>query len=174
MFTKYSRKYRPTTNEGSNLSHYITTNSVGYTKYSHTAPDNVNTVQGTSSKMTSCSNIRMAKREAGREMGDECNWVSSMSSGVEPFGITITKAILNNGTSNISATGSEYSAPHMIWGHDTQLVSSRSIYQHQLPYHLPLVSIVNIFKQAPCFPRHSRLSWCFITPRSLNCFKNIR
>jgi hypothetical protein len=96
----------------------------------------------------------MANRQAGRqaarwEMGDECNRVRSMASAVEPFGITITKAILNNGTSIISVTRPEYSAPHMIWGHDTLLVSSRSIYQHQLPYHLALVYIVNIFKQAP-------------------------
>jgi len=69
---------------------------------------------------------------AGCEMEDECNWVSSMSSGVEPFGITINKAIFYNGTSNISVTRPEYSAPHIIWGHDTQIVSSRSIYQHQL------------------------------------------
>jgi len=74
----------------------------------------------------------MVYREAGCKKGDECNWVSNMSSGVQPFGITTTKAILNNGTNNISVTRPEYSAPHMIWGHDTQLVSSRSIYQHQL------------------------------------------
>ena len=74
----------------------------------------------------------MANREAGCEMGDECNWVSSMSSGVEPFGITITKVIFNNGTGNISVIWLAYSAPHMIWGHDTQLASSQSIYQHQL------------------------------------------
>jgi hypothetical protein len=61
----------------------------------------------------------MANREAGCGMGDEYNWVSSMSNGVEPFGITITKAILKNGTSNISVTRPKYSAPHMIWGHDT-------------------------------------------------------
>jgi hypothetical protein len=99
----------------------------------------------------------MANREAGCEMGDECNWVRSLASGVEPFGITITKAILNNGTSTISVTRPEYPAPHMIWGHDKPLVSSRSIYQHQLPYHLTLVYIVNISKQAPWFPHHSRL-----------------
>jgi len=52
VFAKYSRKYRPTRNEGSNLGHYITTNPVWYTKYSHTAPDNINMVEETSSKMT--------------------------------------------------------------------------------------------------------------------------
>ena len=46
----------------------MTTNSVGYTKYSHTAPDNINMVDGTSFKRTRKQNIRMANREAGLEM----------------------------------------------------------------------------------------------------------